>query len=149
MAGGGLGNVDPRQQRNPSVASPFGGSMNRPMTQDIMSPSSFPQEPMMPPPESTTVMPPMYGRPMQQPYGFPMPQPYGRPQPQPYQVFPGPMQGPPRGMPQPVMPHSHGENGEIVQNAARRLSDTAEADQIDAAKAKEMVAAMRASNFFV
>lgn len=27
MAGGGLGNVDPRQQRNPSTASPFGGSM--------------------------------------------------------------------------------------------------------------------------
>lgn len=142
MAGGGLGNVDPRQQRNPSVASPFGGSINRATT--------HPQEPMMPPPESTTVMPPMYGRPMQQPYGFPMQQPYGQPQPQPYQVFPGPMQGPIRGMPQPVMPHSHGESGEVVQNAqqARKLSDTAESDQIDAAKAKEMVAAMRASNFF-
>ena len=143
MAGGGLGNVDPRQQRNPSVASPFGGSINKPMT--------HPQEPMMPPPESTTVMPPMYGRPMQQPYGFPMQQPYGQPQPQPYQVFPGPMQGPIRGMPQPVMPHSHGESGEVVQNAqqAQNLSDTAQsAPQADIAKAKGMVEALRASNFF-
>ena len=145
MAGGGLGNVDPRQQRNPSVASPFGGSINRPMTQDIMSPSSFP------PPESTTVMPSIYGRPMQQPYGFPMQQPYGRPQPQPYQVFPGPMQGPLRGMPQPVMPHSHGESGEVVQNLqqAKNLPDTAQAaPKADIDKAIGMVEALRASNFF-
>jgi len=93
----------------------------------------------------------MYGRPMQQPYGFPMQQPYGQPQPQPYQVFPGPMQSPLGRMPQPVMPHSHGESGEVVQNAqqARNLSDTAQsAPQADIDKAIGMNEALRASNFF-
>jgi hypothetical protein len=102
--GGGLGNVDPRQQQNPNTASPFGNSISRPMTQDVMSPSSFPA-------------PSVYGRPMQMPYGQPMQMPYGIPRPMGLQGQP---MMPMRSLMPSVEPHTHGENGEIIQTATPR-----------------------------
>ena len=99
MAGGGLGNVDPRQQRNPSTASPFGGSMVTARPEPINYEAPQPGRPYM----GVGIQP----MPMQ-PYGMQMPQPYGRPD--------KPMM-PVQTMMHGVEPHSHGPNGEITQTA--------------------------------
>jgi hypothetical protein len=70
MAGGGLGNVDPRQQRNPSTASPFGGSMTTARPEPINYEAPQPGRPYM----GVGIQP-------QQPYGMQPMQPYGMPRP--------------------------------------------------------------------
>jgi hypothetical protein len=100
---GGIGNSDPRQQRNPSTASPFGGSMVTARPEPINYEAPQPGRPYM----GVGIQP-------QQPYGMQPMQPYGMPRP-----MPRPM-GPPVGQ---LEPHTHGENGEIIQEAMPLIQD--------------------------
>jgi len=116
MSGGGMGNADPRMQRNPTTASPFGGSLARPEPIDYEAPQPGQPymgvgiQPMLQPMPQPSRVP--YGAPAQQPYGMPMQEPYG-------------MSGPiPIGAhhQKDVPAHTHGENGEIIQEFTGGLS---------------------------
>ena len=97
MSGGGMGNVDPRVQRNPSTASPFGGSMATARPEPINYKESQLGQPYM----GVGIQP-------MQPYGQPTQMPYGQPSRiEPAYGMPKPMHG------MAVPPHTHGENGEI------------------------------------
>jgi hypothetical protein len=104
-----MGNVDPRQQRNPSTASPFGGSMTTARPEPINYEAPQPGRPYM----GVGIQP-------QQPYGMQPMQPYGIPRPIGLQGQP---MMPVRSPVQQLAPHTHGENGEIIQEPMPLIRD--------------------------